>query len=115
MNPAAPVMTTRGLLIADFRSGPTRRQAMSRRLVCVLVEEALDDRQPHDLHIETNGPVLDVVEIILDALLERRIPAPAVHLRPPGQPGLHLVPQHVLRDPVLELLDEVRALGPRAD
>ena len=33
----------------------------------------------------------------------------------PVMPGLHLVTQHVLRDPVLELLDEVRPLGTRAD
>ena len=47
--------------------------------------------------------------------LERRVAAPAVDLRPAGQAGLHLVAQHVLRNAVLELLDEVRALGARAD
>ncbi len=43
------------------------------------------------------------------------LPAPAVHLRPPRDAGPHLVPQHVLRVALLELLDEVRPLGPRAD
>ena len=33
----------------------------------------------------------------------------------PVRPALHLVAQHVLRDPLLELIDEVRPLGPRAD
>ena len=59
-------------------------------------------------------PVLDVVEVVLDPLLERGVAAPAVDLGPAGDPGLHLVAQHVLRDPVLELLDEVRALRARA-
>src|SRR3984893_18578526 len=107
MNPAAPVMTTRCLLMMDGTCPGSVRVS-----VRVLVEEASDDRQPHDLHIEAHRPVLDVVEVVLDPLLARCIAAPAVHLRPPGEPRLHLVPQHVLRDPVLELLDEVRPLGP---
>ena len=44
-----------------------------------------------------------------------RVAAPAVDLRPAGEAGLHLVAQHVLRNLVLELLDEVRPLGPRPD
>ena len=67
------------------------------------------------LRSSADRPVLDVVEVVLDALLERRVAAPAVDLRPAGDAGLHLVAQHVLRDPVLELLDEERPLGPRAD
>ena len=73
------------------------------------------EREPHDLEVETERPVLDVVEVVLDALLDRRVAAPAVDLGPAGDPRLHLVPQHVLRVAVLELLDEVRALGPRPD
>src|SRR5947207_3065899 len=94
--PAAPVMTTR-------------------RLVGMLVEEAFDDRQPDDLQVETDRPVLDVIEVVLDALVERRVAAPAVHLRPAGHARLHFVPQHVLRNAVLRLLDELRALGTRSD
>src|SRR5471032_2011050 len=60
MKPAAPVMTTR-------------------RLVGMLVEEPLQDRQPDDLHVEPHRPVFDVVEVVLDALVERRVAAPAIH------------------------------------
>src|SRR6185503_9692195 len=49
----------------------------------------------------------------LDALFNRRVAAPAVDLGPAGQAGAHLVAQHVLRDALLELMDEVRPLGPR--
>src|SRR4051812_46841042 len=77
--PAAPVITTR-------------------RLVGMLVEKASDDRQPHDLEIEPDRPVLDVIEVVLEALVERGVAAPAVDLRPPGHAGLHLVTQHVLRN-----------------
>src|SRR5262252_9923803 len=96
MKPAAPVTTTRCL-------------------VGMLVEEPAEQRQPHDLEIDTHRPVLDVVEVVFDALLDRRVSAPAVHLRPTGNAGLHLVAQHVLRNLVLELRDEQRPLRTRAD
>src|SRR5262249_27756465 len=96
MKPAAPVITTRCL-------------------VGMLVEEAPEQREPHDLQVEADRPVLDVVEVVLDPLLDRRVAAPAVDLRPAGQPRLHLVAKHVRGDAMLELFDEVRTLGPRAD
>src|SRR5258708_8932563 len=96
MKPAAPVMTTRFL-------------------VGMLVEEPLQQREPHDLEIETDRPVLDVVEVVLDAFFDRRIAAPAMHLRPAGDARLHFVPEHVLWNLVLELRNEQRALGPRSD
>ena len=99
MNPAAPVMTI--------------RMSVSGRLDGAV--QAAQDGEPHDLEIERQRPVLDVVQVELDALFERRVAAPAVHLRPAGDAGLDLVPQHVLRDAVLELFDEERPLGPRAD
>src|SRR5262245_49529985 len=100
MNPAAPVMTTRGMEVSVS--------------VGVLLQ-ALQEREPHDFQIEADRPVLDVVQVVFDALLEGGVAAPAVHLRPAGDAGLHLVPQHVLRDPVLELLDEERTLRTGAD
>src|SRR5436190_19645056 len=84
IKPAAPVMTTRFL-------------------VGMFVEEAAQERQPHDLEIEAHRPVLDVVEVVFDALLDRGVAAPAVNLGPPRHPRLDLVAQHVLRDSVLEL------------
>src|SRR5262249_32108227 len=62
MKPAAPVTTTRCL-------------------VGMLVEEPAEQREPHDLEVEAHRPVLDVVEVVLDALLDRGVPPPAVHLR----------------------------------
>src|SRR5580765_5046554 len=71
-NPAAPVMTTRPLLLA-FGLEP-------RALVGMFMEEPFDDRQPDNLEIETHRPVLDVIEVELDAFVERRVAAPAVDL-----------------------------------
>src|SRR3954470_23566113 len=85
MNPAAPVMTALGMSESEG-----------------VAMEAPHEREPHDLEVEADRPVLDVVEVVFDALLERRIAAPPVDLRPPGDAGLHLVPEHVLRDAVPE-------------
>src|SRR6266516_1256395 len=63
MKPAAPVTTTRCL-------------------VGMLVKEAAEQREPHDFQIELHGPVLDVIQVVLDAFLDRGIAAPAMHLRP---------------------------------
>ena len=57
--------------------------------------------------------ILDSREVGLDRFSGRVAP-PAVHLRPSRDAGLDLVAQHVLRNSVLELLDEIRPFGPRA-
>src|SRR4051812_41269174 len=85
MKPAAPVMTALGMcgsspVLASVSEG--------------VAMEAAHQRQPHDLDVERDRPVLDVVEIVLDPLLERRVAAPAVDLGPAGDPGLDLVAQH---------------------
>src|SRR6185436_9022352 len=81
----------------------------------MLVEEPLEEREPHDFQIEANRPVFDVIQVVLDSFLQRGVAAPAVDLRPASQAGLYFVAEHVLRDLVLELFDEVRPFGPRTD
>ena len=56
-------------------------------------------------------PVLDVLEVVLDALLERGVAAQAVDLRPAGDARLDHVAVHVVRDALPELLHELGALG----
>src|SRR5687767_3451646 len=87
MKPAAPVMTTRG---TGLGRAPARAQHA-------------DEGQPHDLDVQRHRPVLDVIQVVLDAFLERGVAAPAVDLRPARDAGLDLVAQHVLRNAVLEL------------
>src|SRR6187200_1422994 len=98
MKPAAPVTTMRATVC---RSGA--------------LEQTPDEGQPHDLQVERHRPVLDVIEVVFNSFLQRCISTPTVDLGPAGDPGLDLVPQHVLRDAVLELLDEEGALRPRSD
>src|ERR1051325_565156 len=98
MNPAAPVTTLLGM------------QKSQSRLVGGSAKQPAHDREPHDLQVERDRPVLDVIQVELDPLFERRVATPPVDLRPAGDPGLDLVSQHVLRDAVLELLHEERSL-----
>ena len=79
-------------------------------------------RLQQDEEVEQHRPVLDVVEVELDALLDLLLAvdlaAPAVDLRPAGDPGLDAVAREIAVDglveqPVLQLaLHRVRA---RAD
>src|SRR5262245_65839586 len=83
--------------------------------VGVAIEDDAHDRQRDDLEVEPERPTLDVLEIVLDALLERRVAAEPVDLCPARHPGLHLVPEHVAGYGPAELLDEERSLRSRAD
>src|SRR3990170_3300148 len=94
------------------RAPPAGRPA--RHKMGVLPREGAHRGEPEDLQIEAERPALDVVEVVLDPPLERGVAAPAVDLGPPGDPGLHLVAQHVAGDLPAELLHEDRPLGARA-
>src|SRR5512140_2755885 len=102
--------------------GPQRQDPAARTrtgsvpdLIRVLVDAAVPDGEPDDLQVERQRPVLDVVDIVLDPLLDRGVAAPAVDLGPAGEAALDLVAQHVARDLFTELVDEDRPLRPRAD
>src|SRR5262252_2460692 len=83
--------------------------------VCMLMEKPAQQRQPHDLEIEADRPVFDVIEVVFDSFLDRRVAAPAVDLRPARQSCFHLVAQHVRRNAMFELRHEMRTFGPRSD
>src|SRR3989304_4765572 len=78
--------------------------------ISVSMEEYPPKSQPQDLEIQSHRPVLAVVEVVLDALLDRGIAPPSVHLGPAGHSRLDLVTQHVLGNPFFEFLDETRSL-----
>src|SRR5688572_33381565 len=75
------------------------------------VAEHTNEREEQDLQIEAHRPVLDVIEVVLDPALERGVAPEAVHLRPSGDPGLHVMAQHVPRNRGAEAVHEDRLLG----
>src|SRR5258708_15338497 len=81
--------------------------------ICVAVPEPEPERLQQDPEVEPHRPALDVIEVVLDALLNRRVAAPAVDLGPARDPGLHLVAEHIAWHAPPELLDQAPALGPR--
>src|SRR5262249_20541369 len=119
MNPAAPVTSVRGTSLRFTRGilweTAVRGGSLYFALIRVLLPEAAEQREDQDLHVQQQRPVLDVVQVVLDPLLDRRVAAPAVDLRPARDAALHAVAQHVLRDALLELLHERRPLRPRTD
>src|SRR5215207_8815748 len=92
-----------------------RLRATSHPLLDVVAPQQSRDRHQDDLQVEPQRPVLDVVVVPLDAVVERRLPAQSLHLRPPGQAGLDAVAVAVAVDVLLEGANEVRALGTRPD
>ena len=51
-----------------------------------------EQRQPDDLQIKKKIPVLDIMNIALDAPFDGSIPPPPVYLRPARDAGFHKVP-----------------------
>src|SRR5215475_10319498 len=88
-----------------------RRSAITS--IGVAIEEDAADRHGDDLDVEPEGPPLDVLDVVLDACLQRCIAAEPVHLRPPRDAGLDLVAEHVARHGLAEAFHEHGALGAR--
>src|SRR5436309_1805451 len=85
-----------------------------KRSVRARVAEHAGEGQQDDLDVERYRPVPDVVEVVLDAAVERRVAAQSVHLRPAGDAGLDVVAQHVAGHRGAKLVHVDRALGPGA-
>src|SRR5438445_13252831 len=94
---------------------PGRRASCTSALIRVLVREDTKERDQDDLEVEGQAPVLDVVQVVDQALLDRRMAAQVVDLRPPGQARPNPVPIAVAVVRALELAHEDRALRARAD
>src|SRR6185437_1639448 len=98
-----------------FAATSTKHPRECRALPCVdyprsarvATPENVDHRQRNDAQVEPQRPVLDVVEVALNALVQVRVAAKIVDLRTPGDPGLHQVLLHVAGDFLLEALDEL--------
>ena len=75
--------------------------------------EQRERRLEQDVEVEQHRPVVDVVEVVLDALLDLLggvgLAAPAVDLRPAGDAGLDLVAGEVAVDDVV--VEPVGGLG----
>ena len=66
------------------------------------------------MHIEPDGPVFDIVNIVLGAGGQIAVAAKAVDLRPAGHAGLHDVAREVVGNILRELIHVKGPLGPRA-
>src|SRR5262249_47414088 len=66
------------------------------------VDQPMPERHPQDVQVEPGRPVRDVVEVVLDALAEGGVAAPAVDLGPASDAGLDAVAGHVVGDRLAE-------------
>src|SRR5687767_10090536 len=84
MKPAPPVTTVLGIQQIPNPKSEIRNQKSQILVGDSTLEDAADEREPHDLQVERDRPVLNVIEVVLDPLLERGVAPPAVDLRPAG-------------------------------
>ena len=79
------------------------------------MQEAAEDRHEDDLDIQPQGPVFDVIKIMLDAGMQAGVSTPAMYLRPAGKTGFDQVFFHVMRHFFLVLFYKHRAFWPGPD
>src|SRR5437773_8010301 len=77
--------------------------------------EHLRDGTQHDLHVEPERPVLDVVVVEAGPVGDGRVPTQPADLRQPGEPDGYPVAHRVVRVVGGELVHEERALRTRPD
>src|SRR5262245_19238750 len=94
---------------ASAGTSPRSRLGLVRMVIScsvgVPVEESVPHRHPQYAQIEPGSPVGDVIKVVLDALPQGGVAAPAVNLGPTGYAGLDAVTGHVVGNGVAELLD----------
>src|SRR5947207_12535387 len=59
--------------------------------------------------------MLDVIEVVLDALFDAGLPAQSMDLRPTRHPRFHHMAQLIPRNVAAEIIDEDGPLGSRSD
>src|SRR5437879_9713447 len=109
------LVTLVGLRMAPIRRPRTSFKSSSiPSSVGIAREKSEGERSGENLQVEEKRPVLDVIEIVLDPLVDAGVAAQAVDLRPAGHSRLDHVAQLVTGEAAAEALDEHRPLGPRA-
>src|SRR2546429_4292020 len=78
----------------------------TRSLIGILVDKAVPERHPENFHVKDQGPVLDIVQVMLKALLQRRIAAPTVHLGPASHASFDPMSQHIAWDALTKFLNQ---------
>ena len=80
--------------------------------MCVSI---LKKRQEHQTEIKKHVPVLYVVKIMNNSLGQIGVATKTVYLSPAGDAGFHGMASIVMRDFVLKIADQLRALWARPD
>ena len=75
----------------------------------------MEESQEEDLHVEDQGPMLDIIEVVLDPPLDGGVSSPTVDLSPTGHTRLDFVAEHIAWDMLPELFDEDRSLRSRTN
>ena len=68
-----------------------------------LVDHAAEGRHQQNFQIQPDRPVFNIPQIVFHALLDGRIAAQTIYLRPACDAGAHLLAQQIQRNLLLEM------------
>src|ERR1700722_7801289 len=86
-----------------------------RRLIRVAADQSGKNRQHDNTQIEKEAPILEVIQIVFQALLYGSVASPTVYLRPTRNSRFEPVAVVIARYIIQKFLNEVRPLRPRAN
>ena len=97
---------TRGVL---FKNNAVKMKKMC-PLICVLIDKPFEHRPQYNPQIEGEGPILDIIQVVVNPFFYGGVAAQAVYLRPTGDAGPHLMFNHVAGHFFAELFLQRRAV-----
>ena len=98
-------------------TGLARLAAWRRReglLVCISAEYTEPQGEADDADVKPETPILQVIKITFNTLVNRRVASPSIYLRPARNANLQAMACIVMRNLFQELIDKVGALWARS-
>ena len=112
-----PIQRYRSIVASSLATiRPRENQPLFRgSSIRVFLEKTSKDGKQHDLQVECDTPVAEVVEIVLGAFADTGVTAPAIHLRPSRNSDLQNVSFIVAFDILQKSFYKMKTLWPGAD
>ena len=83
---------------------------------CLVISKfPAEDGEEQNLQVKPDAPVLDIIDIISNALRDRGVSPQTVDLRPSGYAGAYEMLEHVAGHLLLEAFDKEGDFGSRPD
>lgn len=79
------------------------------------IDKSAEYCKEYNPNIKPDRPMLNIPNIVLNAAFNRRVAPVAMHLRPASDAGTDQMLEHIKRDGLFKLFDEMRDFRPRTN